>query len=638
MGKGNRNSQKRAQERIDTPEMNLSKQKKTKGKKSGTDRAVAIACLILAIIIVASLAAIVLRNQGVFSRLTDAVSGETVKVDAAMLNVFVNSKIEEWSSDYYNSMYMMYGLYSLDLTQSLKGQTISSTEASYLGATDFAGATWYDYFVNLTLSDMEMYVTYAELAKANGRDLTDEQKANIEENLESIKATLKESKMSFSDKYGKGVKASDVRRCLELIALYQNGAEFQQEQFEAVLEQDQKPMEEYVEAHKEDFYSADCLKFSITESRKNYSTDKAYEDAVRAAKAAAEKIAEAKTVADFIAAIDEYEASKKTETDKKEESTTATTETVDAEKELESKIEEHKVNISYSSDTDTEGLDDWLFGETPAEDGKTNVFVEEGSETAAATTTSSAKSVETESSSDTETETDTNETNTDTETETGTETETESGEKINSAVTEKDGKKVYPTQTISAYYVISSSHVDKELAHNFALLITNDKAPLEAFVTAFKNGELTSDEFIKLAEKQYNDAHASEDHEHSDSEVFFYQKYEDALANAFGSNYGESYKAIDTWVEDAARKDKDISEIIEIKVDDKTTHYAVVFFEKQSEKETWYVNSFNGVLSERVTAWYENQVKEKPVTINNKILDDIDVIVYAAATDDGHDH
>ena len=123
MGKGNRNSQKRAQERIENSEMNLTRQK-TQGKKSKTDKAVSIACLIFAIVIVVSLACTVLISQGVFNRGTKAMKTETVTVNASMMTFYLNEHISNWYNQnyYYIDPYYasIFGRqYSIDMSMSL---------------------------------------------------------------------------------------------------------------------------------------------------------------------------------------------------------------------------------------------------------------------------------------------------------------------------------------------------------------------------------------------------------------------------------------------------------------------------------------------------------------------------------------
>ena len=611
---------------------------KTQVKKNKTDKAVAIACLVFAVVIVAGLVVSVLGNQGVFTRGTTAISGsEKVEVNAAMMGYFLNDHISNWYNNnyyyidpYYASLFGMQ--YSIDMSSSLKTQTLSKNDATYLGAPEFVGSTWYDYFLSQVVDQVEELVIYAEAAYAvteKDLTLTAEQKEEINESVKVLKDSLKAQKLSFSDAYGKGVKEKDVRDCFELNYLASNFVEYKIEKLEEAITSDESNREvnKYVEDNKSEFYSAECLNFSIKESRKDYNSDIEYKNAIDAAKAAADKIAEAKSVEDFIAAVEAYEASKKdSETETETGSETES-------KDFEAKLEEYKDEYKYSEDTDTEGLDDWLFGEDPAMVGAANVFTEEGSVTESATinkdAATEAESDETESDSESD------------EIESGSEAETENGPKLNVEI--KDGKYIYPTYTVTAYYVVKANGVNKDLTNTFAYLVTHEKALLEKFVAEFNKGEKTIDKFLDVAEiveNDYNSLHEEEDHEHSGNEMFEYNKLENQPKEAFNS----TYKVLNDWVDADDVADKTLSDIIEIKVDSTNTQYGILFFDEHGY-ETWYADALNGngetltgLVGEQLNDWLEDARKANPVTVDQEALGNIIVVPYMSTTSDGHAH
>lgn len=632
----------------------MANKKKTQVKKSATDRAVAIACIAFAVIIVAGLACSVLGNLGVFARSTTAISGsEKIEVNSAMMSYFLNENISTWYNNnyyyidpYYASLFGMQ--YSIDLSSSLKTQTLNQNDATYLGATAYIGATWYDYFMDQTIAQVEELVIYAEAAYAvteKDLTLTAEQKNEIKEAVASLKASLKSQKLSFSDVYGKGVMESDVRDCYELSYLASNFVEYKLEKLEEAIIADEsnEAVNKYVEDNKESFYSADCLNYSITESRKDYTNDEQYKAAIEAAKAAAEKIAEAKSIEEFIAAIEAYEAAKNAGAD--EDETATETET----KSFEEKVEDYKDEFKYSEDTDEEGLDDWLFGETPANVGNTNVFTEEGSVTGSAPALDKEEAAndttgETDEAEETEAETESVETES-VETESGSEeVETEKAPALSVTIKDDGKTAVYPTYTATAYYVVRANGINTELTHNFAYLVSHDKELLEKFIAEFNKGDKTLDKFMEAAavvEEEYNAHHAEEDHEHSGNEIFEYNKLEDQPNEAFNS----TYKVLNEWVEAGDRTDKSVSEIIEIAVDSTNTQYGVLFFENHGF-ETWYSVALNGdgetvegLLSEQLSDWYEEACKTNPIKINAKAVQNITVVPYMSTTStDSHAH
>ena len=176
MGKGKRNSFKREQDRVINSEKYLEKQQK-ENSKSKADKGIAIACIAFALLIAASLALTVIGEAGVFIRATNTVAGETVEIDAAMMSFFLNDSI----MNFYNNNYSYLGYYGLDLSKDLRTQTYGKGyESMFLGEFD---GTWYDYFLTNVMEEVEMYVTYAEAAKAAGLTLTAEEKDALEANL-----------------------------------------------------------------------------------------------------------------------------------------------------------------------------------------------------------------------------------------------------------------------------------------------------------------------------------------------------------------------------------------------------------------------------------------------------------------------
>lgn len=595
MGKGKRTSLQKDQERVNNSEKFI--ERRQTNKKSKADKGVAIAMIVIALLIAVILVFTALSESGLFIRATDAVSGDTVEVNAAMMSFLVNDSI----MNFYNNYYSYLGYFSLDLSRDLRTQTYgTSNEKLFLGEFD---GTWYDYFVSSVMEEVEMYVTYAEAAKAIGLELDAEDKEEIDQLLKDIKETLKASNASYSDWYGKGVKKSDIRDCYELIFLASKFAEHKQEELEAALDKDDAALLTYVDENKGTFYTAEYLSYDIDVTSKGFANDAAYDEAVAAAKAAADKIAEAKTPAEFVQFVEEYEGKGKTSSASEEKETESgsetETETLSPEEELESKIEKMKDSIAYETDDE---LGKWIF----AEDAKAN----------------DVKVIE---ETDTETVTEKEETTEPVEDSSETETEAE-GDKT-SAVT------VYDTYTVTVYMLYTPSALDKSLTKDFAYLATNDKAALEAVISEFKAGEMTKEKFNEIAQAKYDAIHGDEDHEHSDEELFEFNAVEKQADGMFNS----SYAVMNDWLDSGKLTEKTLSDIFEVVVEEKT-YYSVVFFEKYNV-EAWYASAYDLTVSEQFEAWYEAELESKPLNVNDEAINNINTIVFtAAATDDGHDH
>lgn len=609
-------------------------------QKTAKDKAVAITCIVLAILIVAVIAVSVLNEFAVFDRMNTVVKSGDVKVNKTMMSFFLSDTIMNWYAQYggYSS------LFSVDLSKDLHAQQYGlGYESMFLG--EFSGS-WYDYFLSQTLENVKMYVVYADAAKAAGLSLTEQDKIDIDTTINGIKEGLKANGSSFSEQYGKGVSEGDVRDCYELIYLASAFMEYKQTELENALDKDDKALYTYVDENKSEFYSAKCLKYTATIKEQSFKTAESYQKQVDKQKALAEKMLAAKTPAEFIDLMEGKKTTTETETTTNTETeTTATTEsststgketvtiateTLSPEEVLESKMDKHSVEIEYS--TGTGELEDWLFGSEWASEGEVKYFEETGSEAATTTkpaTTTTEKATSSEKETSTETETgkakageSTSESKTETETKTENKTETET-------------KKTYKTYKIEVYYVLESCDKDYEFVHNFAYLVVDDEAVAKAFKEEFEKGNKTMDAFIALAEKKHNSSHGEGEHDHSDK-TFEFNKFEEQPAGAFN----DTYNALNKWIEDDARKAGDISDIITVTTKDSNQKdkktYAIVFFEKDSAEkaekgQTWYINAYASTVSSQFEKWYNAQLTEKPLDIDTKGLNDINHIIFAAA-------
>ena len=616
MGKGNRNSQQRLEKQLANEEKLLA-EKKAKQNKKKLDRIVAVTCIVFAVLIAAVLVLNVLSETGVFIRATGAMEQGDIVVDAAMMTFFVNDQITSWYNNYY--VYVMYGLISLDMSKDFKTQKLTANDASYMGDRSLAGKTWYDYFMDNVIENVEMYITYATAAKKANIGLSEEDKAEINQTISDMKDSLKSYKMTFADQYGKGVTENDIRKCYELIYLAANYGEYFQEQTEARLEAEdgKTTITDYPENHKELFYTSEFLQYSISVSEKKLGSQKAYDDAVKEAKEAAKKIAEAKTPADFVKLVEEYKESLKTNTEKETSTSTSTSTATEAEtkKEVETvdPIDQYKETIYYETNDE---LGNWLFNETDIPEVNDVKIIEETS-TEAVTEKSTSK------------ETGTNK-------ETSTEKETSTGKlTVPEKETDKDGKIIYENFKVTVYMITELPTLDFTKTHNIAYMISDNKEAAEAFLKAFIGSDKKDrDTFEELAKKQYDKLFEGHDHEnHKEGEVdpvFSYAKNDQAKEKFFN----DDYDALNKWLDDAARKDNEYTtELIKVSVkgsDNKTTtYYAALFFEGHDEP-AWYVDAFAGATQEEIDNWYKAELAKKLISYNMDAIEDINLVRYSS--------
>ena len=641
MGKGNRNSQKRAQDKIENADQLLAMQK-AKSQKSFKDKAITIAIAAIALVIVATLLFSALSNTGIFIRNTNVMSSDSVTVDAAMMSFFLNESIMTFYTNYYQ--YIQMGFFSVDLTQDLKTQKYGDTSKGYAYETYFLDAsfkgTWYDYFMKPVKSQVETYIVYAsagKLVKEKDLSLTADQKKEINTIIKNINDGLALRSLSWSDVYGKGVKESDARRCYELIYRASNFATYYREKLEDEVKEEE--IVDFREENKSLFYTADCLTYTIKESSKGV-TDEQYDKACKEAKAAADAIAQAKSPAEFVAFVEAYEASLKkndktetetgtetgsdetevTEVTESTETTEATESESETEKDISDKLDNYKDTIKYEEGTGNE-LNDFLFGNDEtgtdsreaAEEGDVTVIEETGTETEKVTTSKPS----TENKEPNKKDIESSETDSD---ESESESETETDKKDNNT-------KKYKTYKVTVYYVIDPMHYDTEKTHDFAYLISDEKNNVFDVSKAFGAlTEKTLDLFVEKAEDKYNAIHESADHQHKDDEIFAFRKLEKQAAGWFVTNGSASYKDLDSWIESADRKNGDVSDIFTLKIvstdsagkTTTSTQYAFVFFAQHNE-ETWYVTAFDGAVSENFNEWYEAWLKENTLKVDDAI-------------------
>ena len=234
MGKGNRNRQNAARGVL------AGAGTKTAGKKQSNYKTW-VGTLIVTVVLLALVAIVVvsaMNSNGAFNRNRVMVSSENYEITVADMSYLVYMQYENFVDTYQNSGYMAYirgsGGTGLSTSTPLRQQNYSVTTDEITGET--VTVTWFDYFAKSALISAKELLSLCEGARHYGITLSEEDEANIELTLETLKyygeITGYGTNGYLRNLYGKGVRLSDVRHMLEMTTLASKYLEIGQEQAE----------------------------------------------------------------------------------------------------------------------------------------------------------------------------------------------------------------------------------------------------------------------------------------------------------------------------------------------------------------------------------------------------------------------
>ncbi len=176
--------------------------------------------------------------------------------------------------------------YQMDTSKPLKDQPYPTDD----------GTTWFDNIVNETGNTLKRQLVIAEAAKAAGHELSDDEKAEIDTEVEAAEL----------DVYGNDVSADDVRSALEIqsySASYYNA-------YMDSLNFSDSEIQKYVDENKKNFETCGLIGFAITYKLNNDTTDATEEDDTlltqEEAKELADKLQGAKDTEEFTETILSY--------------------------------------------------------------------------------------------------------------------------------------------------------------------------------------------------------------------------------------------------------------------------------------------------------------------------------------------
>ena len=211
MGKASRNKRENLEERREKAAMRQ-EAIKAKKKRAIRNKIIGTVCAVLAVIVLAtSIGYSAFNNSGFILRRTESITTEHYSVDNAVLSFYFYSVYQTFMEQYGELVSYL----GLDTTKSLKSQTCTIAGDN---------TTWFKYFVDQAVSELKTVLLFCEEATARGITLEDSDYDVIDAYIDSMEAQAKAegyTKAFFiRAMYGKGVKEQDVRRALELSALY----------------------------------------------------------------------------------------------------------------------------------------------------------------------------------------------------------------------------------------------------------------------------------------------------------------------------------------------------------------------------------------------------------------------------------
>lgn len=221
MGKGNRNRQNAARGVL------AGAGAKTAGKNTKNYKTW-VGTLIVTLVLLALIAVVLfsaLHANGTFDRRRVMVSSENYDITVAEMAYLVNVQYQNFVDMYQSSGYMPYirgtGGSGLSTSTPLRQQNYSVKTDEVTGETEVV--TWFDYFASSALASAKELLSLCEGARHFGITLSEEDEANIQQTLDTIKRygelTGYGTNGYLRNVYGKGVRLSDVRDMMRMSAL-----------------------------------------------------------------------------------------------------------------------------------------------------------------------------------------------------------------------------------------------------------------------------------------------------------------------------------------------------------------------------------------------------------------------------------
>ncbi|MBQ9080591.1 MAG: peptidylprolyl isomerase [Clostridia bacterium] len=577
MGKGNRVRLAKAQQAAENQSVfTAKKQKKQTPAWVGT-----LAVVLVIVLLLACVALSVISEGGYLLRWKKVAESENYSVSGTMLSYFFYQNYSTFLNQYSSIVSYM----GLDTSMSLKNQTA-------MGAED--GETWFDYFMNPTIEEVETMLVYCEEAKTRGIKLEDEDYEAIDEAIAAMEEAAAEYGYTtagyITAMYGTGVKKQDVRAALELSQLAYKCSTQLSEEVNAAITEDE--INTYYDENPGTFLTADVLTYSFSATEGDdadaYAADKAE------AKKFADELAACKTVDEFKNYVMNYLAGD----------------------EFDSLYEEHAEELDAALLPDeaalaarrqqiidaciANALEGKTVEETTSEDAVEVMFSEiEAELTDSLTESLQLMDYSGYAWSDTEGD------------DAGLWISDEARKAGDTTVIEEDvssdeeDEESAATYTATVYMIVDPMSRDEQPSRNVGhILFTADtyttdtgaEAKAEEIMAQFKAGTMSKETFEALAE-EYTE----------DNGVF----YENVVP-------GQMVTEFEDWLFDDARVAGDVDI-----VNTQYGYHIMYYLGADEAMPVWKVTAKSGVANEKIEAWYEESAEKYAVTVNDAAVNKV---------------
>lgn len=344
MGKGSRARAQRAQDKINNPEQYARMEKERARKRKQAPKWIApLVALVLVLAIIVGVTFSILNTNGIILRSKTAVTSENYEVTGTMMSVYYNGILKSSINNAYQYAYYYSQVFSSMDFESLLANFLKFDPNKALNKQvkdESTGETWFDYYMSVTKDSVNHMLVYCEAAKAEGFTLTDEDRAEIDEQIEAMKKSASESNVSLgkylASYYGTGVKEDDFRAAYELQLLASKYQKKIHERLEDSIKDED--VEKYYGDHKLDYSAMNYI---------CYTANTKDEELVEAAK----KLETATTTEDFKTMLTEFIKQETGEYEGTEEEQLA---------EIAEKIESSTKKLAYSSSS-SDNYEQWMF-------------------------------------------------------------------------------------------------------------------------------------------------------------------------------------------------------------------------------------------------------------------------------------
>lgn len=277
-------------------------------------------------------------STGLVMRMSNAVVSENYKVTGNMMTYFYMLTYNNFATNYssYLDYFSLDGYYPEDHRLTPIGGTAENPntyDTMFLGNYD---GTWFDYFMDQTISDVKTMLIYCEEADViGGLELTKEEKETIEASIDAAITEYRIQNIAYGGTgelsesacltamYGNGIRRSDIRKAMEISTLASKCSEYIYDKIETAVNED-RIQAEYAENNK-DFEGVDYFyyRFSVnyTEITEGYDDAeletkkdeilKKYQDRIAEIKAAAAEAEKKTDIKEFKEYVLNYVANNK---------------------------------------------------------------------------------------------------------------------------------------------------------------------------------------------------------------------------------------------------------------------------------------------------------------------------------------